>query len=146
MKPIRLLFVACALALAVPFSATVTGCASQTTLEAGGAYSDATLAKTDRAILDASHTLTAFLDWQTANSAYLAKWPEVGALAAKVAAQKDKWIFDAYAARDIYADAAKAYRDGKAAAPNGNAVNAALSVLTNVTAQILAYQTSHPHA
>jgi hypothetical protein len=141
------LILICALAFATPLALVQTGCQHTVTLEAGGAYADPTIATIDHAILDASHALTAFLDWNAANAPYLAKWPEVGALATRVAAQKDGWIRDAYFARDAYASASAAYKAGKASAPPSNAnLNAALAVLSNVTQQIIDYKTAHPQA
>ncbi len=141
----KLLLVLCLLLAPAPALFT-SGCQNQTTLEAGGAYTNPVLAQTDRAILDASHALTAFLDWHYANTGYLARWPEVGALAAKVAAQKDGWIKEAYAARDAYAAASAAYKAGLGndVMPSSARLNAALAVLSNVTTQIIAYKNAHP--
>lgn len=126
------------------------GCQHQVTLEPGGAYSDATLATADQAILDASHTFTGFLDWYTANAAFLAKWPEVGQLASSVAAQKDGWIKNAYLARDAFAQAQKAYKDAKGSSTDVDTkraqMNAALALISNVTQQITTYRNAHPHA
>ena len=142
----RFLFAIAFLAFAVPFTITQQGCYSQVTLEQGGAYTEVSLAVADQAILDASHALTGFVGWANANSAYLAKWPEVGVLSAKVAAQKDGWVRDAYMARDAYASALAAYKAGKAStAPSSANLNAAIAVLTNITTQITAYRAAHPN-
>ena len=131
------------LILAVMPVMTFQACQHQVTLEAGGAYSDAPLATADQAILDASHTLSGFIEWSGANATYLAKWPEVSALAAKVAVQKDGWIRDAYAARDAYAKAITAYKSATGPTPDAARLNAALAILANVTAQINDYKTAH---
>jgi len=152
MKTLKFWLFASLLAVGLPVAQT--GCSNPVTLEAGGAYSDATLATTDQAILDASHALTGFVGWADANATYLARWPEVGALSASVAAQKDAWIRDAYAARDAYAVAAKAYRlaAGTPAADQTEverkraALQGALAVLTNLTTQIAAYRAAHTDA
>lgn len=127
-----------------------TGCENKTTLEPGGAYSDVNLATVDRTILDASHALQSFVDWHAANATYLAQYPEVGALAAKVAAMKDGWIRDAYAARDAYASASVAYSKALASGQDvvtaRDKLNAAMAVISNVTQQIIDYKTAHPHA
>lgn len=127
-----------------------TACTHVTTLEAGGVYSDPILAQTDRAILDASHALTGFIDWTQANAAYLAKYPDVITLADKILNAKDGWIRDAYAARDAYASALTAYRAGKGdqttVSAKQAALNGAIAVLNNITAQITAAQTAHAHA
>jgi hypothetical protein len=142
----RKLFITFALAFAaVAVPLTHTGCGTHTvTLEQGGAYSDAYLATTDQAILTAAQTLDGFLAWNAANSVFLAKYPEVGVLAAKVAANKDQWIRDAYAARDIYAKAEVAYKAGQGPVPNNATVAAALSVINDITTQINAYKAAHP--
>lgn len=122
-----------------------TGCASHAvTLEAGGAYTDSYLATTDQAILDAAKSLDGFLVWYNANATFLAKYPAVGDLAAKVNAHQNEWLRNAYAARDAYANAESAYRAGKGGAPSVAAVNAALSILLDVTKQITAYKAAHP--
>ncbi len=141
----KLLLIVCLICAPLP-ALFVSGCQNQTTLEAGGVYHDPVLAKTDQAILDASHALTAFLDWQTANASYLSHYPEVGTLAARVAAQKDGWIREAYAARDAYAAASAAYKAGLGADPSPASarLNAALAVLSNVTTQIITYKAAHP--
>lgn len=141
----KYLLAICLLFAPVPALFT-SGCQHETTLEAGGVYSDVTIAKTDQAILDASHALTAFIDWSRANATYLARWPEVGQLAVKVAAQKDGWIRDAYAARDAYAGALSAYKAGRGPDPSSasSQLNAALAVLSNVTTQIVSYKSAHP--
>lgn len=139
-----------ALALCVITVPVYTGCTSHTTLEQGGVYSDANLAVADQAILNGSHALSGFLNWHAANADYLAQWPEVGNLAAKVTALKDGWIRDAYAARDAYASASQAYKKSFASGQDvltaRDKLNAALAVLDNITTQINAYKTAHPHA
>lgn len=140
--PLILLFVIGLIAALPVFEAA---CQHQVALESGGAYHDPVLATTDRAILDTSRVLADFIAWHSANAVYLAKWPEVGALAASVAAQKDGWIRDAYAARDAYASAAAAYKSGLGPAPDGAKLNATIAVLSNVTSQIIVYKNSHPH-
>ncbi len=148
MKPIRnvrLLIVAAVLSLAGGFClANLTGCQHAVTLEAGGAYSDAYLATTDQAILDTAKTLDGFLSWYNANATFLAKYPAVGQLAAKVTAHQNEWLRDAYAARDVYANAEVAYKAGKGAAPSVAAVNSALSVLNDIATQINSAKTAHP--
>lgn len=135
------------LCLAVPL--TQSGCTQTTTLEAGGSYTDPVLAKTDQAILDASHTMTAFIEWARTNAAFLAKWPEVARLSGNIEAQQSQWERDAYAARDAYADAVKAYKTAIAAGvvgalpPNRAKVDAAVAVLTSVISQAIAYQQAH---
>jgi hypothetical protein len=121
-----------------------TGCQHTVTLEAGGAYSDAYLATTDQAILDADKSLDGFLAWYNANQAFLAKYPAMVDLAASVTAHKNEWLRDAYAARDTYANAEVAYKAGKATAPSTAAVAAALSVIKDITTQINAYRAAHP--
>src|ERR1700694_200231 len=121
-----------------------TGCQHTVTLEAGGVYSDAYLATTDQAILDAAKTLDGFISWYKANATYLAKYPAVVDLAAKVTAHQNEWLRDAYAARDAYAKAETLYKAGKATAPTTATVNAALSVLNDVIAQINASKTPTP--
>lgn len=120
-----------------------TGCQHEVALESGGIYSDPVLATTDRAILDASHAMADFVQWHAANATFLAKWPEVGALAAKVGAGRDGWVRTAYAARDAYAQASAAYKAGKQGPPDGSQLRAALAVLTNATTQITSYRSSH---
>lgn len=145
-RNIRLLIVSLVLSLAGGFCVThLTGCGSSTvTLENGGVYTDAYLATTDRAILDAAKSLDGFVAWYNANSGFLSRYPEVGSLAGKVALNQNEWLRNAYAARDAYASAAAAYKDGKADAPSNAALNAALSVLLDVTKQINAYRAAHP--
>jgi hypothetical protein len=121
-----------------------TGCQHTVTLEQGGVYSDAYLATTDQAILDAAKTLDGFAAWYKANAAYLAKYPAVGDLAAKVTAHQNEWLRDAYAARDSYAKAAALYKAGQGTAPTTAAVSAAISVLNDVVAQINASKTPTP--
>lgn len=129
----KILLFAC-LAIAAPI--VQTGCQHEVVLEQGGAYSDPVLATTDRAILDASRAMVDFVGWHAANATYLAKWPEIGALAAKVGAGRDGWVRTAYAARDAYAQASAAYKAGKAGLPDGANLRAAMAVLTNILAQI----------
>ena len=126
------------------------GCGSHpVTLAPGGVYTDPVLAQTDQAILDTSAALTGFLSWNTENSAFLVKFPAVGALAEKVAANKDGWIRDAYKARDAYAVDAKAYRDAialgqtNATPPNRAKIDAALAVLTSLATQVTALKATH---
>lgn len=122
-----------------------TGCAAHVvTLEQGGAYSDPYLATTDQSILDASHALDGFLAWYGQNAPFLSKYPDVGKLAVKVYDHRDEWVKNAYAARDAYASAAAAYRAGKAGPPSVAAVNAALSVLLDITKQVASYKALHP--
>lgn len=122
-----------------------TGCASHAvTLEAGGVYSDTYLATTDQAILDAAKSLDGFLSWYNANATFLAKYPAVGDLASKVNIHQNEWLRDAYAARDAYANAQTAYKAGKGTAPSIAAVNAALSVLKDITTQISAAKANKP--
>lgn len=149
MKLLRHFLVIASLAFALPVvPLTFVGCQQGVmTLEPGGAYTDPVLAKTDRAILDASKLLTDFVAWAASNSAYLAKWPEVGMLAARISAYEKGWFRDAYLARDAYAEAAKAYRFG--ATPKTNvdskraALDGAMGVVENITKQIIAYRASH---
>lgn len=152
MKRIILILALAFSAIAVPVIQT--GCANKITLEPGGAYTDPYLAKTDQAILDSSRTLQAFVAWHAANSTFLAKYPAVGALAIEVAGKEKGWIRDAYAARDAYALAAKAYREA-AGTPGADAsevelrrakLNGALALINNITQQIVAYRAAHPHA
>jgi len=117
-----------------------TGCKTQVSVEPGGAYTEASLATADQAILDASKTLDGFLQWELANSAFLARYPEVGKLAVNVTLNRDKWIKDAYAARDAYASALISYRLGKGQYPTTAKIDAALSLLINITQQIVAYK------
>lgn len=128
-------------------AAAFQGCQSHVTLEPSGAYSDASLAVTDQAILDASHAMSGFLTWYAANQTFLSKWPEVGIFAAKVGAQKDGWIRDAYAARDAYASASVAYKQAKLDSAGLDTkraqLNAALALLTNITQQITTYKAAH---
>jgi hypothetical protein len=128
------------------------GCKT-TALEAGGAYHDPLLAKTDQAILDGAAALQGFVDWQTANAAFLAKYQEVGALAGEIRSHKDAWETEAWNARDAYAQAKKAYDDAVAAGQTGDqaAVTAsqaklagALAVIQNITQQIAQYRAAHP--
>lgn len=143
MKYARLLILAMALGLG---SVAYQGCSTApVTLEAGGAYSDAYLATTDQAILDAARTLDGFMAWYKANATFLAKYPEVGVLAASVSAHQNEWLRNAYTARDTYASAEAAYKKSLSSAPPSTAgVVAALSVITDVTKQIAAYRASHP--
>lgn len=125
-------------------------CKTSVAVAPGGAYSDVNLALTDKAILDANSALEGFLSWYNSNAAVLAKWPEVGKLAATVTAQKNGWIRDAYAARDAYALAAIAYRkalaDGAANAvpPERAKMDGALSILKTAIDQFNAYKAAHP--
>lgn len=129
-----------------------TGCGSHTvTLAQGGAYSDAYLATTDQAILDANSALTDFVSWYQANQVFLdAKAPQVAQYVASVNAHRSEWIRSAYAARDAYYNAAQAYKSALAAgtagaAPPTNAgVAAALSILKDATTQIAQYKALHP--
>lgn len=139
-KLLPLLLLAC-LTLTVPVLQT--GCSHAVTLESGGAYSDPALATTDRAILDASHAMTDFVAWKAANATYLASWPEVAILAAKVSAGRDKWVRDAFAARDSYALASAAYKAGKQGPPDGANLRAAMAVLSDLTTQIISYRSAH---
>ena len=141
----RLLFILAMTLAVVAVPVVETGCASHTVaLEAGGVYSDAYLATTDQAILDAAKTLDGFVAWYNANATFLAKYPAVGQLSAKVTAHQNEWLRDAYAARDAYANAETAYKAGKATAPSTAAVNAALSVLKDITTQINAAKANNP--
>lgn len=143
MKILRLMFLALALGLG---SVAYQGCGSTpVTLEAGGAYSDAYLATTDQAILDAAKTLDGFTAWYQANATFLAKYPEVGQLASAISLHQNEWLKNAYAARDAYASAEAAYKKSLTSAPPSTAaVAAALSVITDATKQIAAYRASHP--
>ena len=127
----------------------LSGCGGgKITLAPGGVYSDPVLAVTDQAILDANTALTGFVSWANANATYLAKWPEIASLASKVTVNQNTWIKDAFTARDTYAQAAAAYKAaGSTGSPPSQAgIQAALAVMTNVTAQIAAYQAAHPIA
>lgn len=153
------LFAACTLVFG---GALQTGCSTTPHLEAGGVYTDIVLAKTDQTILDASHTMAGFVQWQSANAAYLAKWPAVGELANRISAQKDGWIRNAYAARDSYALALLAYREAVAASKDksGPAVDearakqvaarakldGAIALLNDIADQIIQFRTDHSHA
>lgn len=144
------LILICALAFtAVALPLTQSGCAGGgVTLAAGGVYTDPVLAVADQSILDSSHALTGFVDWTSANSAFLAKYPEVLVLATSVSAQKDGWIKSAYAARDSYAAAAAAYRAGTGdpatVSAKQAALQGALAVLVNISNQIVAARAAHP--
>ena len=145
---ISILLAIVVMAFAVPATTTTfTGCTSKTTLEEGGVYHDPVLAVADRSILDSSKALSGFIEWANTNSEYLAKWPEIGVLAGKIAAQKDGWIKDAFAARDAYASAYAAYQAGKGDAKDADAkramLNGSLALLSNVIAQINAYKLNH---
>ncbi len=129
--------------LAIAAPVLQTGCQHEVVLEAGGAYSDPVLATTDRAILDASHAMADFIAWHAANATYLARWPEVAALSAKVSSGRDGWVRSAYAARDAYAEASLAYKAGKQGPPDGSNLRSAMAVLTNVLAQITASRSAH---
>ncbi len=147
MKKLMLMFALAFAAIALPVSQT--GCqGGKVTLAAGGAYTDPVLATTDQSILDASHSLSGFVDWANANATYLAKYPEIQSLAVSIGAQKDGWIKAAYSARDSYAAAALAYRQGTGSAANVStqqaALNGALAVLVNISNQIVAYRAAHP--
>lgn len=141
----RILLLAVLALSAISLPVLETGCASQPiTLEQGGVYSDAYLATTDQAILDAAHSLDGFLGWYAANATFLAKYPAVGELAAKVTAHQNEWLRNAYAARDTYANAETAYKAGKATAPSTATVAAALSVLKDITTQIASAKSQTP--
>ncbi len=147
MKKLILIFALAFSAVALPV--TQSGCkGGSVTLAPGGVYTDPVLAQADQTILDVSHALTGFLDWSHANSAYLAKYPEVLALATSVSTQKDDWIKSAYSARDAYAAAAAAYKagtgDGSVVDAKRAALIGALAVLTNISSQIVAYRAAHP--
>lgn len=138
------------------------GCANGTgtvTLAPGGVYSDPVLAQEDQAILDASNAIQGFLSWYDANAALLSKTPALANLATSVRAQEKGWIKDAFAARDAYAAASKAYRTAVAqssASPGSAAPDVApqtaalakfqvaLAIIDSVTAQIAAYRAAHP--
>lgn len=152
MKTLRLVFF---LAFAVAFAGTAsvmfTGCPATTgvTLAPGGAYSDPVLFQIDQATGIADSTLTAFVAWQKANAAYLAKWPEVGSLSVTIQAKQDSWLRDVIAARDDYVVAASAYKGTVNAATAAGVTSArakidgALAVITTVIAQAAAYQSAH---
>lgn len=131
------------LALALPLTCFQTACQNTVTLEPGGVYKDTSLAVADQAILDASHALAGFVQWADTNATYLAQWPQIGALAKDVAAKRDVWVFDAYAARDAYARASAAYKEGLGQAPDKSKLNAALAVLKSVTTQVQEYKKAH---
>jgi len=139
----QILYVCAMISLVFAVPVVQTGCQSTTTLEAGGVYTDANLAKIDQSILGAAKTLDGFVSWHAANVAYLTKYPAVGELAEKVAAHRNEWIKNAYAARDAYAEAGVAYKQGKATSPTMAGVNAALSIINNITAQINTYKSQH---
>lgn len=141
MKKLTLLLAVACLAVSVPVIQT--GCQNTSTLEAGGAYSDPVLASTDRAILDASRAMGDFVQWHAANATYLARWPEVAAMSAKVSAGRDGWVRDAYFARDAFAQASAAYKAGKQGPPDGAQLRAALAILMNVTTQLTSYRSAH---
>lgn len=148
-KFITLVAMAC-LAVAVPLMQS--GCSHPpVTLAPGGVYTDPILATTDQSILDADAALTGFVDWAGANAAYLAKYPEVTQAAANVAANKAGWIKNAYALRDAYAAASKAFKTAATGTGDPTAVSAAQAKLTgalaaiqSITAQVIAYQAAHP--
>lgn len=147
MKKLILIFALAFSAIAVPVMQT--GCKTPVTVEQGGIYSEASLAVTDQAILDANQALNSFVSWYQANQAFLSKYPEVGTLIAKIQANQSAWIRDAYAARDAYASALKAYNAALAAGQAGTSpdhakIDAALAVLTDITQQIVAYRAAHP--
>lgn len=131
----------------VPTILISTGCQNKVTLEQGGAYTDPVLATTDQSILDASKAIQGFLSWYDTNKTFLDKYPEVGKLADSVRSNEKTWIKDAYSARDSYAAASVAWKAGKGSQPDADAahakLNAALAVLSNLTAQIAAYRSSH---
>lgn len=132
--------------LAVASPVLQTGCQSSApvTLAAGGIYSDPVLASADQAILDASRAFNAFILWHDANAVWLRRWPEIGQLATNTSALKDGWIRDAYAARDAYALAAQAYRQGAVSADESDkkraALKAAIVYLNNITTHIVQKQ------
>jgi hypothetical protein len=138
-------FLALAMACAVPIIETA--CPNGVTLAAGGAYSDPVLATTDQAILDASSLFSGFLSWDNANATFLARYPEVGTFAASIAANKDAWIKSAYAARDSYAAAVKAYKAGTGSQSDVDAahakINGAIALLNNISTQITSYRSAH---
>jgi hypothetical protein len=124
--------------------AVQTGCANHgVTLETGGPYSSSYLATTDQAILDASKAIDGFLSWYQTNATFLAKYPEVGQLATQVQAHKKEWEVDAYAARDAYAAAEKAYKDGLGTSPTTAKVDAALSILNSIAAEAASLNAAH---
>lgn len=134
-----------ALAAFLP-SAFQTGCANHgTTLETGGPYTDPYLAATDESILAASRTMDGFLAWNTANATFLAKYPQVGQLAAQIQAHRDEWERDAYIARDSYAAAMKAYKDGLGTSPTTAKVDAALSILNSIATQAANLKSATPN-
>lgn len=141
-----------ALAFAIALPVFEAGCKNPpVTLAAGGVYTDPILATTDQSILDADTALSGFVDWAGANSAFLVKYPEITQAASNVAANKATWIKNAYAARDAYAAAAKAYKTAAAGTGDQTAVSAtqakltgALAAIQSITAQVIAYQAAHP--
>lgn len=147
MKKLILIIALAFTAVALPL--TQSGCQGGVTLAPGGAYTDPILAQADQTILDTSHALTGFIDWTSANAAYLSKYPEVMALATSVSSQKDGWIKSAYSARDAYASAAAAYKagtgDSSTVSAKQAALNGALAVLNNIASQIVAYRAAHPN-
>lgn len=150
MKNMLIILRAAVLGLCIPILQTSCQSSAPVTLEPGGTYSDSILATTDQSILDAQKLVDDFGAWYVANSSYLSQWPEVGSLAANVAAHNNEWFRNAYAARDAYASVSADYKNGKATSADLDAkhadINVALSVLNNITAQITTYKTQHPHA
>ena len=147
MKKLLILLGLAMLTLSVPVLET--GCQHQVTLEQGGAYTSATLATADASILAAASALDGFVTWENTNSAFLAKWPEIHALAVNVAVNENTWIRNAYAARDAYASAEVAYKSALAAGqtgvtPDRAKIDAALALLKNISDQIVAYRAAHP--
>ena len=154
MKKFLLIFALAFSAVAVPL--TQTGCKTTTTLEQptattapGTFYTSADLAVFDQGILTARLALDSFVQWEAANAVFLAKYPEVHALAVSVKTGEDQWTRDAYAARDAYASAVVTYTAALAAGQAGSApdhakIDAALALLQNLATQVAQYRAAHP--
>jgi hypothetical protein len=140
--------------LLAAFAFALAGCpaTSKVTLAPGGAYSDPIIFQADKSIDQAVTAMDGFIAWQSANSAYLAQWPEIAALAKSISTNEAQWVRDAYAARDAYIAAADAYRlagvnaDGTAKAAAQTKLDGLIAALVSVTTNVAAFRTSHAGA
>lgn len=162
------LLIICAITLGGVAALATSGChnTGETVLQAGGAYSDLTVAKVDREILDANKAMLSYVAYYDANSAFLdSALPAAGDLARVITASRKEWIREAYRLRDAYFVAVQAYkiaaeaaRDRVEIAPDASeaeqaaaqevkdraaTLNGTLAFLTNVTQQIADYRSAH---
>lgn len=87
--------------IGIPMGSAVTGCRH---LDANGVYKgDTALYQSELATTTSYDLLDAFVKWEAANRAALAKWPEIKKSADTIRADAKQWFSTANALHDAYA-------------------------------------------